>query len=125
MRCVVVCLCLVCLFPAMIVAGPLYKWVDDKGVIHYSDRHPGSSANVKNFEDRSYPDPKLSQEEAASGASSMSDQGMTTEEPEVMAEDEDETVEATDETNAQEDNTDLDQQEPEDESDDDDGGEDL
>nr|WP_320050233.1 DUF4124 domain-containing protein [uncultured Desulfuromonas sp.] len=56
MRRFVVCLCLVCLFPAMLVAGPLYKWIDENGVVHYSDRHPGKSANVKDFEDRSYPD---------------------------------------------------------------------
>ena len=58
MRRFVVCLCLVCLFPAMLVAGPLYKWIDENGVVHYSDRHPGKSANVRDFEDRSYSDAK-------------------------------------------------------------------
>lgn len=58
MRRFVVCLCLVCLFPAMLVAGPLYKWIDENGVVHYSDRHPGKSANVRDFEDRSYSDSK-------------------------------------------------------------------
>ena len=115
MRYVVVCLCLMCLFPAMLVAGPLYKWVDEKGVIHYSDRHPGSSANVKNFEDRSYPDPKPSQEGTLREAPAREDQDVVTEEPESMATDEDETVEATDETNSEEENADLDPQEPEDE----------
>lgn len=115
MRYVVVCLCLVCLLPAVSFAGPLYKWVDEKGVIHYSDRHPGSSANVKNFEDRSYPDAKPSQEVAADDTSSMAAQQDVAEEAEVMSTDEDETVEATDETSSEEDNADLEQQEPEDE----------
>ncbi|WP_316347993.1 DUF4124 domain-containing protein [Desulfuromonas acetoxidans] len=108
MRCVVVCLCLVCLFPAVSFAGPLYKWVDDKGVVHYSDRHPGSSANVKNFEDRSYPDAKPSQ--SADETSAMAEQDAA-EEPEMMAAEEDEIDEATDETSSEEDNADLEQQE--------------
>ncbi|PLX95142.1 MAG: hypothetical protein C0620_04580 [Desulfuromonas sp.] len=60
MRRVVVCLCVFCLLPVYCLAGPLYKWVDDKGVVHYSDRRPASSDSVRDFEDRSYPDPKAS-----------------------------------------------------------------
>ena len=39
-------------------AGQLYKWIDEDGGLHYSDRHPGSLENLRDFENLSYPDSK-------------------------------------------------------------------
>lgn len=49
---------LVCGMPLSSLAGSLYRWIDQEGRLHYSDRHPGSLENLREFENLSYPDSK-------------------------------------------------------------------
>lgn len=49
---------LVCCVPLSSLAGQLYRWIDQDGRLHYSDRHPGSVENLREFENLSYPDSK-------------------------------------------------------------------
>ncbi|MCD6526528.1 MAG: DUF4124 domain-containing protein [Desulfuromonas sp.] len=58
MRVIVIVVTVICLLPVSCLAGQLYKWIDEKGGLHYSDRHPGSLENLRDFENLSYPDSK-------------------------------------------------------------------
>jgi S1-C subfamily serine protease len=38
-------------------AGKIYKWVDERGVVHFSDNDPGTEKAKGNIEEREYKDP--------------------------------------------------------------------
>jgi S1-C subfamily serine protease len=38
-------------------AGKIYKWVDERGVVHFSDQEPGTDKVKGNIEEREYKDP--------------------------------------------------------------------
>lgn len=44
----------------------MYKWVDKKGIMHFSDTPPTSKQNVKTIKTRNYPKPSPSQSSVVS-----------------------------------------------------------